>query len=65
MIRNAGELISAIEQGARQMGLGPEARILARKGDFGAEHAIEHIKVRQGRFGLEIVVQIAEVPNDG
>ena len=65
MVRNAGELISSIEQGARQFGLGPNARILARKGEFGAEHAIEHVKVREGRFGLEIVVQIADLPNDG
>lgn len=65
MVRNAGEFVECIEQATKQFGLGPGARIVARKGDFGAEHAIEHIKCRQGRFGLELVVQIAERPNDG
>lgn len=65
MVRNAGEFVECIEQANRQFGLGPGARIVARKGNFGAEHAIEHVKVRQGRFGLELVVQIAERPNDG
>lgn len=66
MIRNAGELISAVEQGARQLDLGPGARVIARKGDFGAEHAVEHIKVRRGRSGkMEMIIQIAERPNDG
>jgi hypothetical protein len=65
MVRNAGELIGSIEQGAKQFGLGPGARVIARKGNFGAEHAIEHIKVREGRFGLEMVIQIAEQPNAG
>jgi hypothetical protein len=65
MVRNAGEFVKCIEQATRQFGLGPDARIIARKGDFGSEHVIEHIKCRQGRFGPELVVQIAERPNDG
>lgn len=65
MVRSAEELISCVEQAARQFGLKPGARIIARKGDFGAEHNIEHVKVRDGRFGLELVVQIAERPNAG
>lgn len=65
MVRNSGELVSSIEQAARQFGIGPGARIIARKGDFGAEHAVEHIKVRNGRFGPELVIQIAEAPNAG
>lgn len=65
MVRNADELIRSIEQGARDFGLMPGARVIARKGDFGAEHNIEHIKIRQGRFGMEMVIQIAEAPNAG
>ena len=65
MVRNAGEFIACVEQGAG-MGIGPESRILARKGEFGAEHVIEHVKVRRGRDGkMEMIVQIAERPNAG
>jgi hypothetical protein len=65
MVRNAGEFIECIEQASRNFGLGPGARIIARKGEFGAEHSIEHVKVRNGRFGPELIVQIAEQPNAG
>lgn len=65
MVRNAEELISCVEQAARNFGLKPGARVIARKGDFGAEHNIEHVKVRNGRFGPELVIQIAEAPNAG
>lgn len=65
MVRTAEEFISCIETAARSHGLPPGARIVARKGAFGAEHAIEHIKIRAGRNGLELVVQIAEMPNFG
>ena len=65
MVRNCGEFIACVEQGAG-MGVGPESRIIARKGNFGAEHVIEHVKVRRGNDGkMEMVVQIAERPNDG
>lgn len=64
MVRNSGEFVACIEQAAKQFGMGPGCRIVARKGEFGAEHAIEHVKVRQGRTGMELIVQIAERPND-
>lgn len=66
MIRNIGEFISSVEQGAR-MGVGPGSRVLARKGNFGAEHVIEHVKVRQNTITgqMEMIVQIADRPNDG
>jgi hypothetical protein len=49
------------------MGIRPESRILARKGEMGAEHVIEHVKVRRNpRTGhMEMIVQIAERPNAG
>lgn len=66
MVRNGAEFISCFEMAAKH-GCGPDARIIARKGDFGAEHAVEHVKVRRSpRDGnMEIVIQIAERPNDG
>lgn len=65
MVRNAHELISCIEQASAQFGVGPATRIIARKGEFGAEHVIEHVKVRSGQRGPELIVQIAEIPNAG
>lgn len=66
MVRNCGEFIACVEQGAG-MGVRPESRIIARKGEFGAEHVIEHVKVRRNPVSgaMEMVVQIAERPNDG
>lgn len=66
MVRNMGEFISCVEQGAK-MGVGPHSRVVARQGEFGAEHVIEHIKVRRHPVSgeMEMVVQIAERPNDG
>lgn len=66
MVRNCGEFIACVEQGAG-MGIRPESRILARKGEMGAEHVIEHVKVRRNpRTGhMEMIVQIAERPNAG
>lgn len=66
MVRNMGEFISCVERAA-QHGVGPASRCIARKGEFGAEHTVEHIKVRRNmRTGeMELIVQIAERPNDG
>ncbi len=66
MVRDMGEFIRCVEEAAKY-GVGPHSRCIARKGDFGAEHVVEHIKVRQNpRTGqMELVVQIAERPNDG
>jgi hypothetical protein len=66
MVRNMGAFIGCVEEAAKY-GVGPGSRCIARKGEFGAEHVIEHIKVRQNpRSGkMELVVQIAERPNDG
>lgn len=65
MVRNSGEFVDCLEQGNRMYGVGPDARIIARKGDFGAEHVIEHVKIRTGPRGFEVVIQIAEAPNAG
>ena len=65
MVRSAEELIGCVEHAARSFGLKPGARVIARKGEYGAEHLIEHIKVRNGSFGPELIVQIAEQPNAG
>lgn len=65
MVRDTEQFISCIEQAAKQFGLGPGARIIARHGDFGTEHSIEHVKVREGRHGPELIVQIAMAPNAG
>lgn len=66
MVRNMGEFISCVETAAGY-GVGPHSRVIARKGEFGAEHVIEHVKVRKNpRTGeMELLVQIAERPNDG
>lgn len=66
MVRNMGEFISSVEQAAKY-GVGPESRCIARKGEFGAEHVVEHIKVRRNPISgaMELVIQIAERPNDG
>ncbi|QHB80513.1 hypothetical protein P6F35_gp80 [Sphingomonas phage vB_StuS_MMDA13] len=66
MVRNMGEFIGSVEQAAKY-GVGPDSRCIARKGEFGAEHAVEHIKVRRNPLtgAMELVIQIAERPNDG
>lgn len=66
MVRNMAEFIGSVEQAAKY-GVGPHSRCIARKGEFGAEHVVEHIKVRQSpRTGqMELIIQIAERPNDG
>lgn len=66
MVRNMDEFIRSVEQ-ASNYGIGPSSRCIARKGEFGAEHAVEHIKVRQNRKtgAMELIIQIADRPNDG
>jgi hypothetical protein len=63
MIRNAGELIDCVRQTVLNFGAVPETRVIVRMGEFGPEHVLEHVKVRQGRHGLEVVLQAAAVPN--
>jgi hypothetical protein len=63
MVRNAGELIDCIKQTVLNFGAGPKTKVTVRIGDFGPEHDVEHIKVRAGRDGPEVVIQAAKVPN--
>lgn len=63
MIRCAGELIEAVKMAVIMHRCVPETRIIAREGDFGAERVVEHVKVREGRNGMEIILQTSTTPN--
>lgn len=63
MVRNAGELIDCIKNAVLNFGAGPETKVTVRIGDFGPEYDVEHIKVRGGRNGPEVIIQAAAAPN--
>jgi hypothetical protein len=65
MVRDVNEFVqSCIE--STKLGVTPDSRLVARVGDNGAEHAVEHVKVRQNfRTGrMEMILQISERPNE-
>lgn len=64
MVRNAGELVDCIKSAVLNFGAGPRTRVIVRLGEFGAEHVLEHVKVRGGRHGPEVILQAAARPND-
>ncbi len=65
MVRNAIELMQCIETSCVQHNLGPEGRVIVREGPFGAERVLEHVVVRIGIRGPELILQAAATPLDG
>jgi len=64
MIRNAEQLIDCIRTAVITQNCTQQSRIIVREGDFGPERVLEHVKVRQGRFGMEIILQASVRPNE-
>lgn len=65
MVPNAGALVDCVKQAVMGFNADPKTRVIVRIGEFGAEHVIEHVKVRGGMRGPEIIIQAAERPNLG
>lgn len=62
MIDNIGTFIAMATEAARSHGLQPTSRVIVREGKNGPERSVEHVVMRTGLLGPELIIQTTASP---